>query len=294
MYADELLVPWLEALYADLPAIDVFDCHTHVGVSDPSGFSSTAEQLLHALSLVDARAAVFPLKEPAGYGQANLDVARLSAENPDRLVSFARLDPADAPLQRTHDALAAGARGLKLHLSGEDFAVDDERLKPVYALERLTATAEVEDYTHIWWDIRPHPRLGTIEVRVMDVQSSLDLTAGLVALVHGLAGHALEQDPAPVLSDEMLAERSFRAARYGMAATLADREGRMRPVQELARAAVTRAWPFARERGCEEALALVETLIAMGNGAQHQRDAYAAGGMPAVVRRLIDATTPHA
>jgi uncharacterized protein len=134
VYTDELLLPWFQALRADLPPVDLFDCHTHVGVNDPSGFSATADQLLDALELADARAAVFPLKEPAGYAEANLAVARLSAERPDRLVSFARLDPADEPLRRAQDALAAGARGLKLHLTGEDFAVDDKRLEAVYAV----------------------------------------------------------------------------------------------------------------------------------------------------------------
>jgi hypothetical protein len=134
VYADELLVPWYEALRSSLPAVDVFDCHTHVGVNDPRGFSATADQLLDALALADARAAVFPLKEPGGYAEANLAVARLSAENPDRLVSFARLDPADEPLRQARDALAAGASGLKLHLTGEDFAVDDKRLEAVYAV----------------------------------------------------------------------------------------------------------------------------------------------------------------
>jgi hypothetical protein len=67
VYADELLAPWYEALRSSLPAVDVFDCHTHVGVNDPSGFSATDDQLLDALAPADARAAVFALKEPDGY-----------------------------------------------------------------------------------------------------------------------------------------------------------------------------------------------------------------------------------
>jgi hypothetical protein len=71
MYADELLRPWLDALRPHVPDLELFDCHTHVGVNDPSGFSATQEQLIASLELSGSRAAVFPLKEPDGYGEAN-------------------------------------------------------------------------------------------------------------------------------------------------------------------------------------------------------------------------------
>jgi hypothetical protein len=133
MYSDQLLTPWLEPL---MQAVEprLFDCHTHVGEHDPSGFSATAEQLLASLELADSRAAVFPLKEPDGYGGANIAAVRLADEHPDRLVAFARVDPADRPLQRAQDALAAGARGIKLHPAGEEFDIGDPRLDGVYAL----------------------------------------------------------------------------------------------------------------------------------------------------------------
>ena len=52
---------------------------------------------------------------------------------------------------------------------------------------------EVPDYTFLWWDVRPHPKLGTVELRVMDAQSSLRDVEALAALVHGLACHAGER-----------------------------------------------------------------------------------------------------
>jgi gamma-glutamyl:cysteine ligase YbdK (ATP-grasp superfamily) len=70
-------------------------------------------------------------------------------------------------------------------------------------------------------------------------------------------------------------------------------EGRLRPVHELARSAVARAWPFARERGCEEALALVEALLIRGNGTEHQRRAHAVDGMPGVVAHLVESSRTH-
>jgi hypothetical protein len=134
MYADHLLAPLVTPLRDAVPGLDWFDCHTHVGTADPSGFAATPQELLDALDTVAGRAAVFPLKDPEGYAQANLDVAALAAANPERLVSFARLDPADDPLERADAALAAGARGIKLHPDGEGFTIDDPRLDGMFDL----------------------------------------------------------------------------------------------------------------------------------------------------------------
>jgi predicted TIM-barrel fold metal-dependent hydrolase len=134
MYADELLKPWFDAAVEQLPEPRFFDCHTHIGVNDPSGFSVTRDQLLDSLELAGSRAAVFPLKEPAGYGEANLRAVTLAHEHPDTLIAFARLDPADEPLKRSEEALDAGARGIKLHPDGEQFDIGDPRLDDVYAL----------------------------------------------------------------------------------------------------------------------------------------------------------------
>src|SRR5947209_18183401 len=109
MYADELLEPWFGPLRAQLPDLELFDCHTHVGVNDPSGFSVTREQLLDSLELADSRAAVFALKQPNGYREASLRAVQLAAEHPDRLVAFCRIDPAAQPLERPEGPLSAGA-----------------------------------------------------------------------------------------------------------------------------------------------------------------------------------------
>src|SRR5947209_2831026 len=134
MYADEFLVPWYERLLGEVPGARVYDCHTHVGTNDPSGFSATPQELLSGLEWIDARAAVFPLKEPEGYREPNLRAVELAAQNPDRLVAFCRIDPADHPVERANEALAAGARGLKLHPDGEQFDIGDPRLEGVYAI----------------------------------------------------------------------------------------------------------------------------------------------------------------
>jgi hypothetical protein len=140
MYADDLLTPWFERLRGEAGEPAIFDCHTHVGVCDPSGFSATLGELIESLELVDGRAAVFPLKEPSGYREANLRLVEAAADSGGRLVAFARLDPADAPLERAREALESGARGLKLHPDGEEFELGDSRLTEIWELadqERL-------------------------------------------------------------------------------------------------------------------------------------------------------------
>src|SRR5688572_21772238 len=99
MYADDLLMPWLDCLLDDLPDVRIFDAHTHVGEHDPSGFSSTMDELIGSLELIDARAAVFPLKEPHGYGKANLLCAETAAGSGGRLTAFARVTPQKTPMK---------------------------------------------------------------------------------------------------------------------------------------------------------------------------------------------------
>lgn len=117
MYADHLREPWIRHTVADLPGREIFDDHTHVGTHDPSGFSATMTELREGLALVDGRGAVFPMAEPEGYRDANLACAAAAADSDGTLVSFARITPHEEPDKLLHEALEAGARGVKLHLS---------------------------------------------------------------------------------------------------------------------------------------------------------------------------------
>ena len=156
-------------------------------------------------------------------------------------------------------------------------------------LEAALAAAELDDYTLVWWEVRPHPRLGTVEVRAMDSQSSLAAAAGLAALVQGLARHFAEAEPVPALPYELVAEASFRASRDGVSATLFDGSS-MRPLAQLARESVEQARPHARELGSEDALEEVERILREGNGADRQRRAHRRGGLGAVLEQLVAET----
>jgi hypothetical protein len=132
--SDALILPWLERMREDVPGLELFDAHTHVGASDPDGFSCAPEELLEALSLADARAVVFPLHEPAGYAPANDRVVAAAATSNGRLVAFCRLDPEERPSAELERCLAAGAAGIKLHPRAERFALDHPALEEVFAL----------------------------------------------------------------------------------------------------------------------------------------------------------------
>jgi glutamate---cysteine ligase / carboxylate-amine ligase len=150
----------------------------------------------------------------------------------------------------------------------------------------VVAAGDAPDYTFLWWDVRPHPRLGTVEVRAMDAQSSLRTIHGLVALIIGLARAAAERPRAngdrAWSPREALEESSFRAARDGTSATLWH-DGALRPVAEIAADAVARA-------GDDPALEEITRLVRDGAGADRQRAAFARGGMPAVLELLAAET----
>ena len=154
-------------------------------------------------------------------------------------------------------------------------------------IEAMVAAAGVEDYTFFWWDLRPHPKLGTLEVRAMDAQARIGSVCGLAALVHGLVlASAHEPDGGKASPREVLVESSFRAGRDGLDATVWH-DGALRPVRERIAAAVELARAYAREVGAEPALEEVERILREGNGADRMRAAHAEGGMPAVLRGLI-------
>jgi len=145
-----------------------------------------------------------------------------------------------------------------------------------------------EDYTLIWWDVRPHPKLGTVEIREMDAQSRLADVAALAALVQGLARHEAESTAEPIPSDA-IEWSAFRAARDGLGAEILN-DGRLVPVPDAARAAVNLAEPHARELGSEAALNGIERILREGCGADRQRAAHDHGGMDAVLELLVEET----
>ncbi|MEA2195278.1 MAG: uncharacterized protein QOG42_1712 [Solirubrobacteraceae bacterium] len=130
-----MLTPWSEQTMQLLPAVTLFDAHTHIGVDDPDGFKCTAAQLLETLAPTGSRAVVFPMQEPDGYPAANDRVLAAAAASEGRLVAFCRVDPCAAgPVGEVRRCLAAGARGIKLHPRAEQFGLDEPAVRELVAL----------------------------------------------------------------------------------------------------------------------------------------------------------------
>jgi carboxylate-amine ligase len=158
------------------------------------------------------------------------------------------------------------------------------------AAQLLARAADVPDYTWFWWKMRPHPRLGTVEIRALDVQGSLADTAALVAFAHCLARHAAEAEPEPDPPAEVLEEASFRAARFGVAARLPDARGRLCPVAELLHDALALVRRHAGELRCAAELDRLPAMLACGGGAGSQRSVYEIAGMDGLLRELTRLT----
>jgi hypothetical protein len=137
LYADAL-APFLAETERLRPAdAEVIDAHTHLGL-DEDGRSLSLAELLGQLDRAGARrACVFPLHDPErkpSYSLPNDRVLAWAAESEGRLVPFARLDPAEAPLAEAERCLQAGARGIKLHPRAQDFDFDGPEMGSVFAL----------------------------------------------------------------------------------------------------------------------------------------------------------------
>ena len=128
-----LVTQWLDPLLAELPGLSFFDAHTHIGSNDPDGARCTAEELLALLATVDARAVVFPMREPDGYPEANDRVVSEAAVSEGRLVPFCRLDPHEDPVGEASRCVERGARGIKLHPREEAFALDAAPVRQIFA-----------------------------------------------------------------------------------------------------------------------------------------------------------------
>jgi glutamate---cysteine ligase / carboxylate-amine ligase len=199
---------------------------------------------------------------------------------------------ANSPFRHARDTGLASAREVTIRgwpRSGVPRAMRDfEDFCSTAAL--LARAADVPDYTWFWWKLRPHPRLGTVEIRALDAQTSLEDTAGLVALTHCLAYDAAHADPEPDPPAEVLEEGAFRAARFGVEARLPDPDGRLRPVAELLDAALALARRHADELHCADALDVLPALVRRGGGAGRQRAVHEIAGMGALLRELTALT----
>jgi carboxylate-amine ligase len=154
----------------------------------------------------------------------------------------------------------------------------------------------IEDYTYLWHDVRPHPRFGTVEIRVMDSQTHVEHTLGLAALVQALVRELCEHyDEGRQLSSypfEMLDENKWLAARHGLDGELVDLPSSERvSTRALARRLLDRMRDICQDLGSVDDLAAVEDLLDRGNGAARQVVVYDANhDLQEVMAEIVEAT----
>ena len=140
---------------------------------------------------------------------------------------------------------------------------------------QMMRSGAIEDYTFLWWDVRPHPRLGTVETRVCDQQTSLENTLALAALVASLARRLStlydEGEPLVEYPSELIDDNKVRAALRGMEGELVDfRAGRHVPATELAKRLLEELAGDALALGCAATFEVVWKILREGTGARRQ------------------------
>jgi carboxylate-amine ligase len=230
--------------------------HVHVGMPDPETAIRVANAMRLQLPLLEAITANSPFREGFDTGLASARTASLR--------SYPRFE-----IPRS-------------------FADYEEF---VTVADQLIAAAGVADYTFLWWDVRPHPRFGTVEVRGMDVQAGVATNVAIAALIQALAAREIERPTAVDLPREAIEESYFQAERHGLRARLMVDEATATTAAELGGTVLEEVRPFARELGGEGALEEVERILGEGNGADEQRRVHDEGGIEGLLEHLIERTT---
>jgi len=229
--------------------------HVHVGMPDPETAVRVANAMRRRLPMLASLAANSPFRDGADSGLAS--------------------------------ARAAEVRAYPRFEMPREFRDYEEFLS---VADQLIAAAGVDDYTYLWWDVRPHPKLGTVEVRGMDVQPTAAGNAAFGALIQALAAREVELPSSSDLQREALEESYYQAGRHGLDARLLVDGGEALPAPEVATLALAEARPYAEDLGGAGSLAEIERILADGNGADRQRHAFERGGIPAVLDYLAEAT----
>jgi carboxylate-amine ligase len=239
----------------------IFGMHVHVGIDDP-------DKAIHVANGMRVHVPV---------------LLALSANSP-----FWRADATGLASTRTPIFRAFPRVGIPPRY--DDWEDYDRRI------EFMRSSGVIEDYTYLWYDVRPHPNFGTVEIRVADAQTRVEHSLGIAALIQALvkelaehfeAGTGLSRYPY-----EMLDENKWLAARHGLEGELVDLPSQDRvATRALARRLLDRAREHAQDLGSETELEGIVDLLERGNGAARQVVVYEANhDLREVVREIIAVT----
>ncbi len=239
--------------------LQIFGVHVHVGVRSPH----------KAIPIVNALTAYIP--------------------------HFLALS-ASSPYWIGHDTGLASARSKVfegLPTAGLPFQLADWAEFERY-METLIETGTIRSIKEVWWDIRPHPTYGTVELRICDGLPTLG-EVGMVAAMTQCLVDTFDREldkgyTLPTPKGWVMRENKWRAARYGLDADIIHGDtNQVRPLREALDELVQELQPAAERLGCTEQLALVSDVVADGASYQRQRAVAAASGgdLTAVVDSLL-------
>ncbi len=241
----------------------IFGMHVHVAVDDPEKAIKVVNGLLPQLGPLLALSASSPFwrGEPTGLASS-------------RQMVFSAF-PRSGPPPRFRDYA--------------DYAE---------VVGQLEKSGCIADYTSIWWDIRLHPRLGTVEIRICDAVTRVEDAVAIAAYCQSLVKHLSERYDAgeeiPSYHRILTTENKWLAARYGLEAPVMDlgsgRRNRI-PVARLVRRTLAVIAPHARELGCDGELEGIRDILSRGSSADRQLRIYNTNrDIVEVAREIADAT----
>ena len=156
----------------------------------------------------------------------------------------------------------------------------------------LIRAGSIETVRDVWWDVRPHPDFGTVELRMCDGIPTLREITSIAALAQCLV-HAFDQlldegEELPVPREWIIRENKWRAARWGLEAdVVADSSGATRPLRDSLPALVETLRPTAADLDCTAELEGVLDILETGGSYARQRRIVTDGGsLTDVVRSL--------
>jgi carboxylate-amine ligase len=167
-----------------------------------------------------------------------------------------------------------------------------------HRVEQMMRGGAIPDYTYLWWDVRPHPNFGTVELRVFDQQTRVEHTIGFAALGQALA-HRLAADyddgvPSIEHPHELIDDNKVRASLVGIEGQLIDFDhGHEVAGAEMALGVIEDLREHARELGCEDELSSLTDLVENGTGARKQLNWLSdQGDIRGLMKEIVAASDP--
>lgn len=144
---------------------------------------------------------------------------------------------------------------------------------------RAARIGSFPDYTYVWWDVRPHPRFGTIEVRICDAQTDVRRSVALAALVQATCawlGDLYDRGEQPELQPQLLInENKWSAARYGLQGEFIDFQSDTTiPTRDAVERLLEQTRPYAAQLDSAEQFGWLQGMLDQ-TGARRQLDQYA-------------------